>query len=474
MLSRNDWRAHDALGLARLVAERQVTARELVERAIAEIEERNGALNAVVYRRFDEALAEARSASASGPLAGVPYLVKNLHLPVRGLPLTHGSRLFAGNVPQFDATLAARLRKAGLLLLGRTSSPEFGLNYVTEPAAYGAARNPWHTGHSPGGSSGGAAAAVASGMLPAAHATDSGGSIRIPASCCGLVGLKPTRGVNPAGPHRADGAHGIGHEHAVTMTVRDCAALLDATAGRAPGDPYCTATPPDGYLAAIATPPARLRIAVLDRAFDGTAVDAEVRHGALRAASLLQELGHAVEEAAPDFDAQALQRAVFAVLFAGLAHLVDSRARELGRPLAAEDLEDVTRQAVEAGRAMSVPDYLGALATINREVRRLGAFFERYDILLTPTIAVPPPPVGSVPTMGTTLERHLESFYRDIPFTVPFNASGQPAISLPLHRTAAGLPVGVQLAAGFGEDALLLSLAAEIEAASPWPWRPQP
>lgn len=460
----------DATGLAGLIARKEVSARDVIAAAIARIEALNPAINAVVATCFEEALAALPEQPAgSQPFFGVPYLIKDLFAPVRGLPLTHGSRLFAGNVMDFDAETVARLRRAGFVILGRTNSPEFGLNVTTEPMAHGATRNPWNRGHSPGGSSGGAAAAVAAGMLPAAHATDSGGSIRIPASCCGLVGLKPTRGRNPFGPHRGDANAGLSHEHAVTRSVRDCAAILDATSGPMAGDPYCTAPPAVPFLQAIARPPERLRIGFAQQGFDGATIDPECRSAVVKTANLCRDLGHEVDEAMPDFDRAALTDACLTVLKAGMAGAIGAREAQIGRAAAADDLEPVTHAVLRLGRALPATAYVAALAVINREVRRIAAFFADYDLLLTPTLAQPPAALGELRGDTDDGEGFLHRLFEYAPFTLPFNATGQPAISLPLHATAGGLPVGVQFVAPFGADAVLLRLAAQIEQAAPWP-----
>lgn len=399
----------------------------------------------------------------------MPYLIKDLFAPVRALPLTHGSRLFAGNVMDFDAETVARLRRAGFVILGRTNSPEFGLSATTEPQSWGPTRNPWNGDHSPGGSSGGAAAAVAAGMLPAAHATDSGGSIRMPASCCGLVGLKPTRGRNPFGPHRGDANAGLSHEHAVTRTVRDCAAILDATSGPMAGDPFFTAPPAMSFLSETGRDPGRLRIAFATDGFGDAPVDAACRTAVEKTAQLCAGLGHAVSEATPRFDHATLVASCLTVLKAGVATAVAAREAELGRAAGPDDLEPVTHAIVRQGRALPATAYVAALAAINREVRRIAAFFGDYDVLLTPTLAQPPAKLGELHGHTDDGDGFLSRLFAYAPFTVPFNATGQPAISLPLHATAGGLPVGVQFVAPFGADAVLLRLAAQIEQAAPWP-----
>ena len=464
----DDYRAHDALGLAALIRSGAVSRQEVMACAMARLEAVNPRINAVTYLDPAAVQANAPVTGADGPFAGVPYFIKDLHAPVKGMPLTHGSRLFADNVFDFDAELVTRLRSAGFVIAGRTNAPEFGMNVSTEPAFKGPTRNPWSLEHSAGGSSGGAAAAVASGILPATHATDSGGSIRIPASCNGLIGLKPTRALLPYGPHRGDAAHGISHEHAVTRSVRDCAAILDATAGPDVGAPYFTARPAMSYLDSITRPPTALRIAFTTHDFAGNAVHDECRTAVEHAAMLLVGLGHTVEHRAPEFDHAALLDAVMTIMLTGLAANVAAREQQLGRLARSEELEPITHAAIAHGRTITGMRYAAQFARINREVRRIGQFFETVDLLLTPTMAAPPPRLGVLRTDGSDLDLFMANTFGLAPFTPSFNATGQPAISLPLHWSAAGLPIGVQLVGRFGADAQLLAVAAQLEQAQPW------
>lgn len=470
-LSTADYEARDVIGLAELVQTGEVSARELAETAIGRIEALNPAINAVILKAYEQALDELDDRTDRPAFLGIPYLVKDLHAPVRGLPLTNGSRMFIDPPATFDSTLIARLRAAGFVMLGRTNAPEFGLSASTEPHRYGPTRNPWNLDHIAGGSSGGAGAAVASGMIPAAHATDSGGSIRIPASCNGLVGLKPTRGLNPYGPHRGDAAHGISHEHAVSRTVRDTAAILDITAGPDVGAPYFVQPAEGGYLAATRKPPKRLRIGFWTRSLQDEAIQGECAAAVQNAARLLEDLGHYVEERRPDFDWSALVHAQFAVLMNSLGPMVAMVERQRGRPLSEGELEPQTAAVVARGREASLESYLGSLARMQMEVRRMAAFFEEFDIFVTPTMAMPPPTLGHLPTDDADVEGFLAKLLALAPYAAPFNASGQPAISLPLHWSADGLPVGVHLVGRYGEDATLLSLAAQIEQAAPWSHR---
>lgn len=464
----DEYRRHDALGLAGLIRQGEVSRQEVLAAALDRLAAINPVVNAVTYLHPPAIEASAPRLDGDGPFAGVPYFIKDLHAPVQGMPLTHGCRLFEGQVFDFDAETVARLRAAGFRILGRTNSPEFGMNVSTEPLWRGATRNPWSLAHSAGGSSGGAGAAVASGILPAAHATDSGGSIRIPASCNGLVGLKPTRALLAYGPHRGDAAHGISHEHAVTRSVRDCAAILDATAGPDIGAPYYTQRPQRSYLESIRTAPGPLRVAFSSHTFDGRPVHAECRAAVEATARRLEDLGHQVEERGPQFDYPALLDAMMTVLLTGLAALVEAREGVLGRPAAADELEPVTWAAVHFGRSVSGVRYASQFGRINREVRRIGQFFESFDILLTPTLSAPPPRLGVLSTRTSDLQQFIADTYGLAAFTATFDGTGQPAISLPMHWSADGLPIGVQLAGRFGADATLLALAAQLEQAAPW------
>jgi len=468
MAAFKDYDRHDALDLGKLIAGRQVTAEEVLEAAIARIEQVNPRINAVVHKMYDQARAAIRAGLPNGPLAGVPYLMKDLYAWQQGARVGNGSRLYDGFVADHDFTLVARYKAAGLVILGRTNTPEFGLNAATEPVVNGPTRNPWNLTRSSGGSSGGAAAAVAAGMVPAAHATDGGGSIRIPAANCGLFGLKPTRARNPAGPDVGEGWSGLACGHAVTRTVRDSAALLDATSGPAPGDPYWAPPPARPFLKEIGADPGRLRIALKKTTLSGTPVHPECVKGVEAAAVLCEELGHHVEEAMPEFDFAGLRWAMGVIIAASLRNAIDARLDALKREQQPDDLERITALWAELGRRHTARDYARALVIAHGVGRRFGAFFGRYDLLLSPTVAEPPLPQGATDMMSDDLESYNEKLFRLIPFTPQFNVSGGPAASLPLHWTADGLPVGIQLGADFGNEAVIFRLAAQLEAARPW------
>ncbi|MFT8242514.1 amidase [Roseomonas sp. BN140053] len=456
-----DYVRHDATGLAELVRRREVSAAELLEAMAARVEAVNPAINAVVLERF----AEARRAAGElpeGPFTGVPYLIKDLHAPVRGLPLSHGSRFFAGSSFDFDSETVARLRRAGFNIAGRTNSPEFGMAATTEPALHGPARNPWNTAHSTGGSSGGAAAAVASGMLPAAHATDSLGSIRIPAACCGLLGLKPTRGRIPVGPHRGDANQGLSHEHCISRSVRDCATILDATAGPDEGAPWFTASPSEPFARLARRDPGRLRIGLVTTDWHGEPVHPDCASAVEAAGALCTALGHEVAPASLSVEAEALLDCCWTILLPGLAAIIGRREAELGRP-AGEEIEPLTRAVAARWGGTSAVEFQAALARLNTLVRGIARQFRAWDVVLTPTLPVPPLRPGELSMQTEDVDGFNAALGRLATFTVLGSTTGQPAMNLPLHRSAEGLPIGVQAIARFAEDAVLLQLATQLE-----------
>lgn len=466
---------HDAVGLAALVASGEVRAVELVDASIARLTERNPALNAVVATRFDEARDEARR-DPSGDLFGVPFLLKDLNCDIAGLPATKGSRLFADLIPTEDSELTRRFKAAGLIILGTTNTPEFGKNASTEPLLFGPTHNPWHRGYSPGGSSGGSAAAVAAGIVPAAHANDGGGSIRIPASACGLFGLKPTRGRTPTLPNLAAFAYPTGIGLAVTRTVRDSAALLDALAGPLPGDPYpAPPEPATTFLEALSRPAPTLRIGVATSSVAGTPAHPAAVAAVERTAAVLESLGHRVETASPSYDTSAPSMILSTIMGAATADLVERRLAELGRPLADDDLEPFDRFLHERSLSLTALDLIGALQALERLSRDIAVFHEQYDLWLTPTLLAEVPPHGWLDT--TDLESMFTRAGIFSEMTAVFNATGQPAISVPAGLDTNGLPVGVQLVGRHCAEELLLQVGAALEEAAPWPrlapWPPR-
>ena len=462
----NDYEDFDGLGLAELVRSGQVSAAELLAAALQRTEARDPALNAVVTRLDDAARASLAAGAPSGPFAGVPFLVKELLAGVAGAATTNASRLFASAVAASDTELVARYRRAGLVIFGKTNSPEFGLLPVSESALYGTTRNPWDLALSPGGSSGGSAAAVAAGIVPAAHATDGGGSIRIPASCCGLFGLKPTRARISFGPEVGEGLSGLSVQHVVSRSVRDSAALLDATAGPAPGDPYSAPAPERPFLQETTAEPGKLRIGFARAAPIGVPIAPECVAAVEDAARLCESLGHHVEEASPDCDWPALERG-FSTVFG--AHAMANIARATGGPLPARDqVEPMTYAIAERARSLSAADFILALHGLSRQTRAIARFFTRHDVWLTPTLAGPPLPIGHFSSRPPTAEAWAKGFTDYCPFTYPFNVTGQPAASLPLSWSDAGLPIGCQIAGRFGDEAALVRLSAQLERARPW------
>lgn len=461
----------DALAQSALVRAGELTALELAEAAIERIERVNPRLNAVIATRFDEARAEAAALDRDGlpdsPVAGVPFLLKDLGAVLAGMSQEEGSRACRGRIAPADTELARRFRAAGLTVLGKTNTPEFGNHSTAEPESHGPTCNPWDLGRTAGGSSGGSAAAVASGMVPAAHGNDGAGSIRIPSSCCATVGLKPTRGRNSWAP-AGDAMAGLAVEHALTRTVRDSAAILDATAGRVPGDPYAAPPPMRPFLAEVGADPGRLRIAWTATPPIDTLVDPECAAAARATAELLASLGHDVVEAAPAFDGEVLIEPLARVW--ATSNLVSVRAleAEFGRPIRDDELEITTRELRDYALRFDPADLIDALDRLAAITRDIGAFFERYDVWLTPTLARLPDPLGVLnQSQGGAVEywRFDCSFN---PWNPIANVTGQPAISLPLAWSASGLPIGSLLTGRYADEATLYRLAGQLEAARPW------
>ena len=461
----DEYLKYDASGLADLIARGEVSAADVLETAIAQIERLNPSLNAVVTRMYDEARKFVPDAAA--PLGGVPYLVKDLNTFCAGVPATNGSAALAQHVPQQDSELVARLRRAGLNIVGKTNTPEFGLNVCTSPALFGATVNPFDAQRSAGGSSGGSACAVASGMLPAAHATDSGGSVRIPASNCGLYGLKPTRARIPLGNDAAEGLAGFSTVHAVTHSVRDSALLMDLTHGPLIGDPYVAPPPETSFLHACARPPSGLRVGLSAQGFAGEAIHPDCVKAVTETAGLLEALGHHVEPVDVPVDGPGLQQA-FGVLFSANIAALLKTLRPDGTWVSAPDFEPVTRACAVAASLYSSDEYARAVMALHAHARALGQFFGSYDLLLTPTLANPPMKLGELSMQGSSWDEYLAALLAQVPFTPLFNATGAPAASLPLASSSDGLPVGIQLGAAYGCEALLFAVSAQIEAARPW------
>jgi amidase len=459
-----EYPALDATALAELIARREISAEEVLQTAIARIEALNPKLNAVAQSFFDRATSRP---AASGPFSGVPFLVKDNVLELEGTKISEVHRWFGGAVSSSSATLAQRHESAGLVTLGKTTIPELSLSFTSEPEGFRSARNPWDVSRSPGGSSGGSAAAVIAGLVPMAHATDGAGSIRVPAAHCGLVGFKPSRIRTPLGPDIAEGLGGMSSAHALTRSVRDSAALLDATHGPEAGDPYAVPAPKTLYLEALQADPPALRIALSTASPLGNPVNTEIEAAVEETGRLCESLGHRVERAAPVYEIEALAAAWR--LIAGITALgTVRRATRLTGQDAMAALEPVNLVWLEQAAAAPASDYAAAIQTVHRMGRRLGAFFLTYDVLLTPVTATLAPKSGELAGAGLSVDEFNRRFWEHAPFTCVFNASGGPAVSLPLSVSRGGLPIGVHFGADFGQDGLLFALAGQLERARPW------
>jgi amidase len=465
---------HDGLALAELVRRRETTSAELLDAAILRIERANPRVNAVITPLYERARKAIAAGLPKGPFTGVPFLLKDLGQMLKGERLANGSRLFLDFVPERDSTLTQRFEAAGLVIAGKTNTPELGCSITTEPESFGPSRNPWDVSRTPGGSSGGAAAAVAAGMVPLAHAGDGGGSIRAPAAFCGIYGMKPSRARNPVGPDLGESLNGMSANHCVSRSVRDSAALLDATSGPESGDPYQVLPPERPFLDEAARDPGRLRIAVTTRSPLGGPVDPACIAATEEAARLLEEIGHAVEEAAPDYDAAALHKAWRSIVGAILAVQVTNYAETCGIKDPLSKLEPASAAWVQEGQHRPATDYFRAEMTLQNVGRRFGAFFARYDVLLTPATAAPAPKLGVFAGNTPDLDGFCARTFGLSPFTAVFNATGGPAASIPFAATAEGLPLGIQIGADLGRDGLIFALSGQIERARPWRHRRPP
>lgn len=460
---------HDAMGLAALVKQREVSPRELLDAAIARAEALDPRFAFMAQRFYDEAGAAVAKGLPDGPFTGVPWLVKDLNTHIAGALSEGGSRFYKGNRATVTSELVRRHAKAGFVIFGKTTTPEFGLTGTTENKLTGATRNPWNPVHIAGGSSGGAAAAVAAGVIPAAHATDGGGSIRIPASCCGLFGLKPSRGRIPMGPLRTEGWGGLSSHHAITRSVRDSAAIMDATHGVEPGSRYGAPAPADTFLSQVSKAPRQLRIALMLQPASGAPIDPECLEAARAAARLCESLGHVVEEAAPKLDAARLGWASFAIMGPSVAADIADRSKLLGVTRGPDLLEPITLSFAEYGKTFSAMDYARANDVFQAAAVTVGRFMERYDLILSPTLAAPPLQLGQInlsPDCG--FEEWGQRVSAFSPFCQIANWTGQPAMSVPLAMSGQGLPIGVMFMGRYGEEAVLFRLAGQLERAAPW------
>lgn len=464
----SDYANYDAIGLAELVRRSEVTPTQLLEAALARLEAVNPRLNAVTLDHRDFARAQIEGGLPPGPLRGVPFLLKDLHASLTGTLTSNGSTFFRDNLADHDSELVSLYRRAGLVICGKTNTPEFGLTVTTEPTVCGTCHNPWNLAHSPGGSSGGSAAAVAAGIVPVAHASDGGGSIRIPASCCGVYGLKPTRARNPAGPDRGEGWSGMSTEHVISRSVRDSAAILDLTQGPDVGAPYFAPPPLRPYLSEVNADPGRLRIGVMTTTVDGVPLDAECAAAVNAAARLADKSGHHVEEVSPVFLDAEYGDAFRTIIGGNIAAMIRDHAARMRKTATPEQFETLSWLLAKLGEQRSAMDYAAAVRCIHRVGRRIGAYFEHHDILMTPTLPDPPRRLGYFRMTTATPDEEGAKVARATMFTSMFNASGHPAASLPLHWTSDGLPVGVQIVARYGDEPTLIRLSAQFERARPW------
>ena len=467
-LSASEYARHDGLGLAALVARGEVSPAELVEAAIAAIERHNAALNAVVYKAYDEARRTAAGKLPDGPFRGVPFLMKDLGRRVKGWPCSMGSLFAQAGPADDDSVLVQRHRAAGLVLVGATNTPEFGIPGVTHSARLGLCKNPWNPAHTPGGSSGGAAAAVASGMVPVAHASDGLGSIRIPAACCGLVGLKPTRDRNPWDPDGAGRGAGLVVDHIVCRSVRDSAAMLDATGYPQPASPYAPPPKAGPYLDEVQRSPGKLRVLWSSQTPTGRPIDDEVAHALADTAELLAALGHDVRPGALAVDLRALYLAARTMLAANFAAEMKTIVARVGREPRDGELGQLARRNYEAGKQVSGADAFAAARRAHALCWQILDQFQGFDVLLTPVLGTLPPRADDLDPVATELRTFDKRTAASFPFTAPFNMTGQPAITLPLAQSRSGLPIGMMFVARYGDEATLFRLAAQLEKARPW------
>jgi amidase len=465
-----EYSKYDALGLAELVQMKEISSKELALTALKAIEKVNPEINAVIEVFHDKIDDLEATALTAGPFGGVPFLLKDIGCTEAGRKQEMGSRFMEGFVADQDSYLMTKFNQAGLINLGRTTTPEFALSSSTESVLTGDTHNPWAPGRMAGGSSGGAAASVASGIVPVAHASDGAGSIRIPASCCGLVGLKSSRARVSSGPGRAEALFGLSVEFVVTRSVRDSAAMLDAVQGPGIGDPYIILTPERTYMEEIQTPPGKLRIAFTKDPWSEFPVDDEIANAVVSLAEKLEAMGHEVSLDSPSYDYESYLNATLPFWCAGFPSMLEQHSERSGRPINLEYLESVTLAFYEFGKQLTASDLAQSHVTFNHIRRDVGKFFQKYDLLLTPTLSLLPQLIGmfSQNVEGTdaiAFFKLCDEINQHLPL---FNLTGQPAISLPLYQSKSGLPVGMQFVSRFGDEATLFRLASALEKEMPW------
>lgn len=488
LLSQEDYQGQDAMGLSQLVKSGEVSAEELLQAAIQRAEAVNPKVNAIVTPLYDFAREQIKAGLPDGPFTGVPFLLKDLLTSLEGTPLSNGSNAFKGQISPSDSELTRRYKSSGVVIFGKTNTPEFGLMGVTEPKAFGPSRNPWNTNHTPGGSSGGSGAAVAAGIVPMASGGDGGGSIRIPAACCGLFGLKPSRGRTPTGPYYSELWDGAAVEHVLTRSVRDSAAMLDIIAGPDGSSPY-PLVKPESYLSALNTQVRPLKIGFSTTSFVGRPIDKEAIAAVENSVKLLQELGHQVEEVNLQLDGEALADSYLTMYFGHVAADMEQAAQILGTGFSNLDVEDPTKVIGYIGKNISAGDFVTAKRRWNQFSQSMSMYHQRYDVLLTPTLGAEPVEIGAfeppayekfgmkvINTLGLhklllktgIVKQMAMDNLEKLPFTQLANLTGAPAMSVPLHWSQNGLPLGVQFMAPMGDETTLLQLANQLEQAQPW------
>ena len=465
-MNNSEYFSYDALGLAELVRTKQISPSELLEIAIGLTEKLDPKLNAIPIKHFDLARENLKNQNNTGIFNGVPFLLKDLNNYLEGTVTSGGSRVLKNIKADHTSELVKRTVDSGLNIFGKTNSPELGLTVTTEPVLYGPTRNPWSLDRSSGGSSGGASAAVASGIIPMAQASDGGGSIRIPASCCGLFGLKPTRARTPLGPASLEGWGGQSIFHCVSLSVRDSAALLDVTSGHEKGAPYRSAYQEKSFFEQINIEPGKLKIGYLEDS--NIPINADVKEIMDSTINLCEKLGHSIESTKINFSSEEISLAIVTIISSNVAYAVKSQSQQTGREISNEFFENVTLQMAENGKNFSDSDYINAIKINHRLGQDLEKMFDKYDVLLSPVLASPPVKIGTINMDTTDMKTYVERLTQYSPFTGVFNQSGQPSMSVPLYRTKDNLPIGSMFSAAFGNENLLFSLAGQLEQAEPW------
>ena len=459
---------YDATGLADLVLSKEVSPLELLDAAINRVEAFDSDINAVITEMYDLARRSIADGLPEGPLAGVPFLLKDIRATYAGVPTSSGSAFLKDYIPDHDSTLVSKYKESGLVIFGKTNTPEFACCPSTEGALFGATKNPWNTQLSAGGSSGGSAAAVAAGYVPAAHGSDGGGSIRIPASCCGIFGFKPSRGLIAAGPDLGEAWNGLSTENSLTRSVRDCALFMDIGSGRSIGDPYNGPEFETSLVELSSQAPGPLKIAVQTKAPNGAPVHQDCIKAVNETVTLLTDLGHHVEEASPEYDSSAVASAYTLIIAANVQAAIDTHAATIGRKPEPSEIEPIIKFLAAIGHQKTASELAHAIWTMHRAGRDVGYFFSKYDALVSPVVATPPPVLGTLDTSSNDVDAYLQAVFNFIPFTAISNQAGIPSMSVPLHWNDQNVPIGVHFMAGYGKDDKLLQLASQLETAQPW------